>query len=45
MNIEAFEMVEEGEKIAVYHPAQKGKDGQNVFGEVLHANKGLEKNH
>lgn len=43
VNIEAFEMVEEGEKIAVYHPAQKGKDGQNVFGEVLHANKGLEK--
>ncbi len=43
VNIEAFEMVDEGEKIAVYHPAQKGKDGQNVFGEVLHANKGLEK--
>ncbi len=43
VNIEAFEMVEEGEKIAVYHPAEKGIDGQNVFGEVLHANKGLEK--
>ncbi len=36
-------MVDEGEKIAVYHPAQKGVDGQNVFGEVLHANKGIEK--
>lgn len=43
VNIEAFEMVEEGEKIAIYHPAQKGIDGENVFGEVLHANKGIEK--
>lgn len=43
VNIEAFEMVEAGEKIAVYHPAKKGKDGKNVFGEVLHASKGLEK--
>lgn len=44
VNIEAFEMVDEGEKIAVYHPAEKGRDGQNVFGEVIHANNGLEKN-
>lgn len=44
MNIEAFEMVDEGEKIAVYHPAEKGHDGQNVFGEIIHANNGLEKN-
>lgn len=43
VNIEAFEMVEEGEKIAVYHPAQKGTDGQNIFGEVLHANNGIDK--
>lgn len=43
VNIEAFEMVDEGEKIAVYHPAEKGKDGQNVFGEVIHANEGMEK--
>lgn len=43
VNIEAFEMVDEGQKIAVYHPAEKGIDGQNIFGEVLHANKGLEK--
>lgn len=42
-NIEAFEMVEEGERLAVYHPAQKGIDGQNVFGEVLHANAGVDK--
>ena len=26
-------------QIAVYHPAEEGTDGQNVFGEVLHANK------
>ncbi len=44
VNIEAFEMVDEGEKIAVYHPAEKGHDGQNVFGEIIHANNGLEKN-
>ncbi len=44
VNIEAFEMVDEGEKIAVYHRAEKGHDGQNVFGEVIHANNGLEKN-
>lgn len=43
VNIEAFEMVDEGERLAVYHPAQKGIDGQNIFGEVLHANKGTEK--
>lgn len=43
VNIEAFEMVDEGEKLAVYHPAEKGVDGQNIFGETLHANKGLEK--
>lgn len=36
-------MVDEGEKLAVYYPAQKGIDGQNIFGEVLHANKGIEK--
>ncbi len=44
VNIEAFEMVEEGEKIALYHPAEKGQDGKNIFGEVIHANNGLEKN-
>lgn len=43
VNIEAFEMVEEGEKIAVYHPAEKGIDGQNIFGETMHADKGAEK--
>ena len=43
VNIEAFEMVDEGQKIALYHPAEKGVDGHNVFGEVMHANEGAEK--
>lgn len=43
VNIEAFEMVEEGEKIAIYHPAECGTDGKNVFGEIIHANHGTEK--
>lgn len=43
INIEAFEMVDEGQKIAVYHAAEKGKDGSNVFGETVHAKNGLEK--
>lgn len=43
VNIEAFEMVDEGQKIAVYHAAEKGKDGSNVFGEAVHARNGLEK--
>ncbi len=43
VNIEAFEMVEEGQKIALYHPAQKGVDGHNVFGEILQASEGTEK--
>lgn len=43
VNIEAFEMVDKGERIALYHPAEKGKDGQNVFGEVIRANDGTEK--
>lgn len=43
VNIEAFEMVEEGQKLAVYHAAERGKDGSNVFGESVHARNGLEK--
>lgn len=44
VNIEAFEMVEEGQKIAVYHPAENGIDGCNVFGETIHAERGIEQN-
>ncbi len=43
VNIEAFEMVEEGEKIAVYHPAEKGTCGKNIYGETIHAEDGIEK--
>lgn len=43
VNIEAFEMVEEGEKIAVYHPAEKGTSGTNIYGETIHAENGIEK--
>lgn len=43
VNIEAFEMVEEGEKIAVYHPAEKGTPGTNIYGETIHAEDGIEK--
>lgn len=43
VNIEAFEMVEEGEKIAVYHPAEKGACGKNIYGETIHAEDGIEK--
>jgi len=43
VNIEAFEMVDEGEKIAVYHPAQKGISGKNIYGETIHAENGTEK--
>lgn len=43
VNIEAFEMVEKGEKIAVYHRAGKGTDGKNIYGETIHGENGTEK--
>lgn len=43
VNIEAFETVDEGEKIAVYHPAGKGSNGKNIYGETIHAENGMEK--
>lgn len=43
VNIEAFEMVDEGEKIAVYHRAEEGSDGKNIYGEMIHAEKGVDK--
>ena len=36
VNIEAFEMVEKDERIAVYHPAGQGTDGKNIYGEIIH---------
>lgn len=43
VNIEAFEMVDEGEKIAMYHRAEEGSDGKNIYGEMIHAEKGADK--
>ncbi len=43
VNIEAFEMVDKDEKIAVYHRAGKGTDGKNIYGETIHADNGTEK--
>ncbi len=43
VNIEAFEMVDKGEKLAVYHPAEKGTNGKNIYGKTIHAEKGMEK--
>ena len=43
VNIEAFEMVDEGEKIAVYHKAEMGISGKNIYGEMIHAENGAEK--
>jgi len=43
VNIEAFEMVDEGERIVLYHPAQKGSMGTNIYGESIHAENGTEK--
>ncbi|GEM_PF-1863163 len=43
VNIEAFEMVEEGEKIAFYHRAEPGTSGTNIYGETIHAETGMEK--
>lgn len=43
VNIEAFEMVDEGEKIAVYHKAEPGKNGKNIYGETIHGEYGMEK--
>ena len=43
VNIEAFEMVDEGEKIAFYHRAETGVTGKNIYGESIHAENGIEK--
>lgn len=41
-NVEAYERVEEGQKIVVYHPAEKGKNGKTVYGTPLTGNDGRE---
>ena len=42
VNIEAFEMVDEGERIALYHRAEEGTTGTNIYGESIHAEGGVE---
>lgn len=42
-NINWFEMVKEGQILAVYHPAGEGKDGYTVRGGELKGRKGTEK--
>lgn len=41
-NIEWFETVKQGQKLAYYHPAQEGIDGYTVTGAVIKARKGFE---
>ncbi len=42
-NIEWFEMVKEGQKLAFYHEAKAGIDGYDVTGEIVKAQRGFEK--
>lgn len=42
-NINWFEMVKEGQKLAVYHPAEEGLDGYTVRGAEVKGRKGAEK--
>ncbi len=42
-NVEWFDTVQEGDKLAFYHNAENGTDGYTVRGEVLHARRGKEK--
>lgn len=42
-DIEWFEVVKEGQKIAYYHEAKEGTDGYDVLGNVIKGRKGSEK--
>jgi len=42
-NINWFEMVKEGQKLALYHPATEGVDGYTVRGKEIKGRKGTEK--
>ena len=42
-NVDWFEMVKTGQKLAVYHEAEDGTDGYTVTGNAIKARKGLEK--
>lgn len=41
-NVDWFEMVERGQKLAVYHPATEGKSGITVTGQTIPARRGKE---
>ena len=41
-NMDWFEMVHEGQKLAFYYPAKEGVDGYTVKGDILQARKGAE---
>lgn len=43
LNLDWFEMVSAGQKLAYYHKAEPGVDGTDVFGESIKALNGLEK--
>lgn len=43
-DIEWFEQVKRGQKLAVYHPAEQGPVGYNIFGQEFPPIKGKEKN-
>ncbi|MBR4718792.1 MAG: DUF342 domain-containing protein [Lachnospiraceae bacterium] len=43
-DIEWFEQVKRGQKLAVYHPAEPGSVGYNIFGQEFPTIKGKEKN-
>lgn len=42
-DIEWFEVVKEGQKLAFYHEAEEGTDGYDVSGNIIKARKGIEK--
>ncbi len=42
-NVDWFEMVKTGQKLALYHEAEDGTDGYTVTGNTIKARKGLEK--
>lgn len=41
-NIKWFEMAQTGQRLAVYHPAERGENGCRITGEIIPAQKGKE---
>lgn len=42
VNVDWYETVEKDQRLAVYHPATKGRDGESVTGTILNARNGAE---